>query len=61
VEILSGASVVRTLESTAPQVLYESADEFADFGAAQTALTIRVAQLSSLVGPGHARSATLTL
>lgn len=61
VEILSGASVVRALESAVPQVLYESADELADFGAAQTALGIRVAQLSALVGAGRTQSANIIL
>lgn len=61
VEILSGDSVVRTLQSSAPQALYAAADELADFGAPQTALTVRVAQLSSVAGPGRARTATLTL
>lgn len=61
VEILSGGSIIRTLETATPQTLYPSADELADFGAAQTELNIRVAQLSSLVGAGRAQAATMTL
>jgi len=61
VEILSGASVVRTIESAAPQTLYESGDELADFGAPQTALSVRVAQLSALAGAGRALTAALIL
>lgn len=61
VEILSGDSIIRTLEPATPQTLYESADELADFGAAQTELSIRVAQLSSLVGAGRAQAAVLAL
>ncbi len=52
VDILSGSSVVRTLASTAPSVLYAAADEIADFGSVQTSLSIRVVQLSATVGRG---------
>jgi hypothetical protein len=61
VEILSGADVVRTLSITAPSVLYPASDELADFGAAQTSLTVRVAQLSATVGAGFAATAALAL
>jgi hypothetical protein len=61
VEILSGSSVVRTLSSSVPTLLYAYADELADFGAPQTSLHIRVAQLSSTVGRGHPAEFTLTL
>jgi hypothetical protein len=54
VDILSGADVVRTLEATAPSALYAAADELADFGAAQTSLSIRVTQLSTTIGRGFA-------
>jgi hypothetical protein len=61
VEILSGESVVRTIEAATPQALYSSGDELSDFGSPQTELSIRVAQLSSLVGPGRAQAAVLAL
>ena len=38
VDILSGSTVVRTLNATTPTALYAAADELADFGAAQTSL-----------------------
>jgi hypothetical protein len=41
-------------------VLYAAADEIADFGAAQTTLSVRVAQLSATVGRGIAAAAALT-
>jgi hypothetical protein len=53
--------VVRTIACASPQALYASADELADFGAAQTSLHVRVAQLSSTVGAGHAAEATLAV
>ncbi len=59
VDILSGASVLRTLSTTTPSVLYASADELTDFGAAQTSLSVRVAQLSATVGRGFAAQATV--
>jgi len=60
VDILSGATVVRTLNTASPAALYAAADEIADFGAAQTTLTIRVTQLSATVGAGFSTTATLT-
>ena len=59
-DILSGSSVVRTLSVTSPSALYAAADELADFGAAQTSLSVRVAQLSATVGRGFAATAILT-
>jgi hypothetical protein len=58
-DVLSGASVVRTLPAFAPSVLYPAADEIADFGSAQSSLSIRVAQLSATVGRGIAAEAVL--
>ncbi|HEY0236560.1 MAG TPA: glycoside hydrolase/phage tail family protein [Afipia sp.] len=62
-DILSGAgaSVVRTLSVSTPAVLYATADELADFGAAQTGLHIRITQMSSTAGRGHSEDITLTL
>ena len=61
IDILSGGSVVRTIACAAPSALYTNAEEIADFGAAQTSLTIRVAQMSSTVGAGFPTQRTLTL
>jgi hypothetical protein len=59
-DILSGASVVRTLAASTPTALYTTADEIADFGAAQTSLSVRVAQISATVGAGFSTAATAT-
>jgi hypothetical protein len=59
VDILDGSSVVRTLSTSAPEVLYGAADETIDFGSPQTSLTIAVYQLSASVGRGIAAQATL--
>ena len=59
IDILAATTVVRTLSSPTSSVLYAAADELADFGVAQTNLTVRVAQLSATVGRGFAASASL--
>jgi len=58
-DILSGSDVVRTLTASAPTALYSIEDEVADFGAAQTRLTVRIAQLSATVGRGFATQSIL--
>lgn len=58
-DIFSTTGVVRTLTSAAPSVLYTSAAELADFGATQSSLHVRVAQLSATVGRGFATEAVL--
>ncbi len=60
-EILNGGSVVQSIVCATPDALYANADEIADFGAAQASLTIRVAQISGIVGAGASTKATLTL
>jgi hypothetical protein len=59
VEILSGDAVARTIETASPQVSYAAAEEIADFGAPQSELTVRVRQLSALVGAGRPQTAVL--
>jgi hypothetical protein len=54
VDILSGASIVRTLSATSTDILYSNTDEITDFGSAQTSLSVRIAQLSASVGRGEA-------
>ncbi len=60
-EILSGAAVLRSMTLTVSQMLYASADELADFGAPQTVLHLRVAQLSATVGAGFTADAVVTV
>jgi len=61
VEVLSGMTVLRTIATTTRETLYANADEFADFGAPQSSLSIRVSQVSATVGPGFANTTTLVL
>jgi hypothetical protein len=60
-EILSGGAVVRAIACASPQALYANADELTDFGVVQASLHVRVAQMSSTVGAGHAAEATLAV
>ncbi|MCS0494176.1 glycoside hydrolase/phage tail family protein [Ancylobacter sp. MQZ15Z-1] len=54
VELLNGTDVVRSATVGAPPVVYGAADELADFGAPQSYLDVRIAQVSASVGPGTA-------
>jgi hypothetical protein len=58
-EILSGASVVRTLSATTPSALYAASDEALDFGTAQSSFPVRLYQISAAVGRGIPAIATL--
>ena len=62
VEILDGATVVRTLATTTTSVTYTAAQQLADFGALLgpgDTLAVRIFQLSALVGRGAPASVTL--
>ena len=61
VEILSGALVKRSLTCSTTSLVYASADEAADFGAAQTFLRLRIAQVSASVGRGFALQADVPI
>ncbi|MBU2485090.1 MAG: hypothetical protein KKG78_08380, partial [Alphaproteobacteria bacterium] len=61
VEILAGAAVIRTVETSASEWLYPAADELADFGAPQAVLTFRAAQAGKRVPWGIPRTATRSL
>lgn len=59
IDILDGASVVRTLSMTTPTVTYTAAQQIADFGSPQPSVTVKVYQLSATVGRGRPASAIL--
>ena len=52
IDIFAGESVRRSLSASAPSVFYSAQDERADFGLAQTRLSLRIAQWSASVGRG---------
>lgn len=53
------ASVVRTLTSSTTSVIYTAADQTTDFGAPVPEVTVRVYQLSAIVGRGTPAEATI--
>ncbi|MDZ4789663.1 MAG: glycoside hydrolase/phage tail family protein [Hyphomicrobiales bacterium] len=59
VDVMNGGAVVRTFAITAPAAVYTVAQQIADFGAAQAAVTVRVHQMSAVIGRGAARQATV--
>ncbi|NTF31268.1 baseplate multidomain protein megatron [Rhizobium skierniewicense] len=61
IEVLANGAVRRTMEVAAASCLYAVNDEMADFGAAQTTLSIMVRQLGRAVPLGIAASASLSL
>lgn len=52
-DVMSGGTVKRTLTSTTGVFTYSTAEQTADFGAAQASITFRVYQLSTVVGRGY--------
>ena len=63
VEILDGATRKRTLQVATTSALYTAAQQTADWGAPLGPgdnLSIRIFQLSALIGRGAGRSVTLT-
>jgi hypothetical protein len=61
IEILDGATLIRTAETGTSDWLYPAADELADFGAPQLSLTFRVAQAGKRVPWGISRATTCSL
>ncbi|MCB1955226.1 MAG: hypothetical protein H6948_16180 [Zoogloeaceae bacterium] len=59
IEVLDGATVVRTITVTAPAATYADSQQTADFGGLQSAVTVRLAQLSSVVGAGYTTTTTI--
>ena len=62
VEIVDGATVLRTLAATSPSATYTAAQQLADWGALLgpgDTLAVRIFQLSALVGRGAPASVTL--
>jgi hypothetical protein len=60
VEVLDGADVIRTLSGiTTPSAIYTLAQQVADFGGAQTEVTVRIYQISAIVGRGTPGNAVI--
>jgi hypothetical protein len=59
VDVMNGANVVRTFPATTPTASYSAAQQVADFGLAQSSVSVRVYQLSASVGRGWPGSAII--
>lgn len=59
IDIMDGSSVARTLTSSTPTVIYTAADQTTDFGAPVPEVTVRIYQLSAIVGRGTPAEATI--
>ena len=59
VDILDGAAVKRTISASAPRVVYACADQIADFGSVQSAVSVKVYQTNTLFGRGAPRAAVV--
>ncbi len=59
VDVLAGAIVKRTISTATASALYTSAQQIADFGSVQAAVSLKVYQISSVFGRGAARAVTL--
>ncbi len=57
VEIMDGGTVVRTIVSAVPWVIYSEAQQLSDFGAVPMIVEVRIYQLSTVVGRGYAAQA----
>ena len=61
VQVMDGGSPVRTIEDiTTPSFVYTEAQQIEDFGAAQSSITLKVYQVSAIVGRGVPGEATLS-
>lgn len=54
-----GGDVLRTISSTTQSATYTAADQVTDFGSAQSAIQVNIYQISSRVGRGLPKEATL--
>jgi hypothetical protein len=53
-EIMNGGVVVRSfLALSTPTFTYNTAQQIADFGSIQTSVSVRVYQLSTIIGRGY--------
>lgn len=58
-EIMDGANIKRMISASETSVTYTATQQVADFGAEQSSLSVRIYQLSTLVGRGYAYQVTV--
>jgi hypothetical protein len=59
VDILDGSNVKRTISVTTPAAVYSSAEQIADFGSVQSAVSVKIYQTNTLYGRGAPRAAVV--
>ncbi len=59
IEIYSGVTLKRTLSSATPTVIYTAAQQVADFGSAQAAVSVKVYQKGAVYNRGAPRAAVI--
>lgn len=59
IDVMSGSTVKRTINATSSAWSYSAANQVLDFGSAQSSITFRIYQLSSVVGRGYPLEVTL--
>lgn len=59
IDIMDGATVKRTISSSTTNAVYTSAQQVADFGSPQQSISLRIYQLSAVVGRGYPLEVTL--
>ncbi|MCY1293176.1 hypothetical protein D9M70_424270 [compost metagenome] len=59
IDVMSGASVKRTISSATPAFSYYATDQVTDFGSTQSSITFRIYQLSATAGRGYPLEVTL--
>ncbi len=59
IDVMDGATVKRSLSAATTSVAYTAAEQIADWGATPATVTIRIAQISLLYGPGTPGLATV--
>lgn len=59
VDILDGATVVRTIAASTPRATYTEAEQIADFGATRSSVSVRLYQLNPEWGRGSPAFATV--
>lgn len=59
IDVMSGATVKRTITASTPSFSYSAANQTTDFGSAQAAITFRIFQLSNIMGRGYPLEVTL--
>lgn len=59
IDVMNGATVVRTITAITPAFAYSAANQTTDFGSAQAAINFRIYQISATVGRGYPLEVTL--